>query len=166
MGESLELKGRLAVRTPMQWRPDRNAGFSSAPEDELVRPVVTRGDYACDRVSVRDERSDPESLLNWMASLIRVRKECSEIGTGEWTLVETGCDAAYAIRFDIEDSTVLVITNLSDEGHDITLDVESADLESETDLLGDRQYEPLEPKKPVMRMEPYGFRWMRLRGVY
>ena len=61
---------------------------------------------------------------------------------------------------------MLVVTNLSDEGQDITLDVTPEDLESETDLLGDRRYEPLDPKKPVMRIEPYGFRWKRLRGVY
>jgi maltose alpha-D-glucosyltransferase / alpha-amylase len=150
----------------MQWRPSPSAGFSSAPEDALVRPVVSNGPYGYERTSVGCERGDPDSLLNWMASLIRVRKECGEIGAGSWKLVETGCDAAFSIRYDIDGSTVLVVTNLSDARETIVLDLEPADLESVTELLGDRRYEPLDPKKPEMRIEPYGFRWMRLHGVY
>lgn len=166
MGENLDVEGRLAVRTPMQWRPGPSAGFSSAPENRLVRPVMATGEYGYEQASVGCERGDPDSLLNWLASLIRVRKECGEIGAGTWKLVETGCDAAFSIRYDVDDSTVLLVTNLSDTEETIALDVDPAELAFVTELLGDRRYEPLNPKKPEMRIEPYGFRWMRLRGVY
>src|SRR5699024_6484487 len=72
MGENLDIPGRLAVRSPMQWRPRPGAGFSTAAEDDLVRPVVAEGEYGYERVSVGAERGDPNSLLNWMAALIRV----------------------------------------------------------------------------------------------
>ncbi len=166
MGENLAVPGRLAVRTPMQWRPRPGAGFSPAPEDRLVRPVVSEGEYGYAEVSVGGERGDPDSLLNWIASLIRVRKECGEIGSGAWKLVETGSDAVFAIRYDVEDSTVLVVTNLSPDAQEIALEIEPSDLDGETDLLGDRQYEPLDANHRNMRIEGYGFRWMRLRGVY
>ena len=166
MGENLDIPGRMAVRSPMQWRSGPGAGFSTAAEDDLVRPVVSEGEYGYAQVSVGGERGDPHSLLNWMAALIRVRKECGEIGFGSWTLVESGSDAVFVIRYDVDDSTVLVATNLSPDAQEITLAIDPADLDGETDLLGDRQYEPLDANHREMRIEGYGFRWMRLRGVY
>src|SRR5690606_4821477 len=87
MGENLALHGRRAVRTPMQWTPAKNGGFSTAAAKDLVRPMVTRGDYSFREKNVASQRADPESLLNWIATLIRTRKECPEIGWGQHKLV-------------------------------------------------------------------------------
>lgn len=83
MGDDLRLKERDAVRTPMQWSNERNAGFTAA--EMPVRPVIADGPYAYDQVNVESQRRDPNSLLNWTARMIRVRKECPEIGWGSWT---------------------------------------------------------------------------------
>ena len=166
MGENLALDKRIAVRAPMQWTPRHNGGFSSAPDDELVRPMLVDGEYGYQSVNVSSQRGEPDSLVNWMASLMRVRKESAEIGCGDWSLVETGQDSVFAIRFDDHDSSILVLNNLSSDKQQVSMDLTDDEKERATDLLGDRLYEPLAGGSGRMRMNGYGFRWIRIGGAY
>ena len=166
MGEQMKLEGRMAVRAPMQWASSDGGGFSAADEKDLVRPILAEGEYGYPDVSVSAERRDPDSLLNFMATLIRVRKECGEIGDGTWSLVETGNDAIFAIRHQGDDSAVIVVNNLSPERHAVDLDIPEEDAPEVTDLLTDRAYPPLAEKDGRMRIHGYGFRWMRVGGIY
>ena len=113
MGENLAVEGRLAVRTPMQWTPEKNGGFSSAAAKDLVRPMVTRGEFSFKEQNVATQRADRGSLLNWTAALIRVRKECPEIGWGGQTMVTVSDPRVIALRYDYDGGTVLVAHNLS-----------------------------------------------------
>ncbi|HYH13444.1 MAG TPA: alpha-amylase family protein [Thermomicrobiales bacterium] len=166
MGENLDLEGRTAVRAPMQWTSFGTGGFSTADETDLVRPILSEGEFGYREVSVSRERSDRDSLLNWLAALIRVRKESGEVGSAEWSLVGTGNDAIFAIRFDADDSTVMVVNNLSPDRHTITLDLSEEELTTATDLLTDRRYDPLRETGGRMRINGYGFRWIRYGGIY
>jgi maltose alpha-D-glucosyltransferase/alpha-amylase len=93
MGDDLALEGRMAVRTPMQWSPRRNGGFSTAPGEQLVRPIVDEGPFSYKEVNVADQRQDGDSLLNWMERAIRIRKENPEFG---WGRCEANCDGRSA----------------------------------------------------------------------
>jgi maltose alpha-D-glucosyltransferase/alpha-amylase len=166
MGENLDLDGRLAVRSPMQWTDYDHGGFSSAPLDNLVRPLVTEGPYSYDRVNVRVQRNDPDSLLNWMAGLIRTRRECAEIGICERVKVDVGTDAVLGLRYDDRESSVIVLNNLSDRRCDITLPLSEDEIATATDLFSDRRYPALDPGNPRFRLSPYGFRWLRIDGIY
>ncbi len=166
MGEQLALQGRLSMRAPMQWTPYANGGFSPAPPKDFVRPMLADGDYGFERISVAAQRSDPDSLLNWMTSLIRTRRECGEIGSGKWQVMPTGNDAILALRYDVEDSTIVILNNLSRQRHTITLDLTGEEIATATDLLRDRRYKPINPKHRQMRMDGFGYRWLRLGGVY
>lgn len=165
MGENLEVPGRRSVRTPMQWSPYGSGGFSSAPPDALIRPMP-EGEYGFREVSVARERSDPDSLLNMIEELIRARRECPAIGTGEWTALETGQDAVLALRYDIEGGSAVVLNNLSAKRCTVLLDLEPGEIETATDLLGDRRYEPLDPQSRRFRMNGYGYRWLQIGGPY
>jgi maltose alpha-D-glucosyltransferase/alpha-amylase len=166
MGEHLGLSQRLSVRTPMQWTSYNNGGFSSASPKQYVRPIVTGGDYGFEKVSVGAQRGDGGSLLNWMASLIRTRRECGEIGTGRWQVLDTGDDAVLGLRYDVDGSAVVVVTNLSGQRHTITLDIGDEEVTTATDLFTDRRYPPLRARNRQMRIEGYGYRWLRLGGIY
>src|SRR5699024_3832037 len=76
MGDDLSLPERNSVRTPMQWSNQKNAGFSTAPEDALARPMISSGDYGYKHVNVKDQHRDPNSILNWIRQAISFRKEC------------------------------------------------------------------------------------------
>jgi maltose alpha-D-glucosyltransferase / alpha-amylase len=166
MGEDLALPERMAVRTPMQWSSYDNGGFSCAPPRRFVRPMIAEGDYAYQRVNVGVQRGDPGSLLNWMSSLMRVRRECGEIGVGTWKVLPTGDDAVLGLRYDVADSSIVVYNNLAREQRTVPLDLTPDEVATVTDLFTDRRYEPIDPKHPRLRMEGLGYRWMRIRGIY
>jgi maltose alpha-D-glucosyltransferase/alpha-amylase len=166
MSEQMELEGRLSVRAPMQWTPYDDGGFSTVPKEDYVRPVVSEGDFGFEQVNVATLRADRDSLLNWMANLMRTRRECGEIGRGEWQLLDTGNDAVLGIRHDVEGSSIVTLNNLSDQRHTIRLDITDEEVLTATDLFADRRYEPLDPSSPKMRISPCGYRWMRIGGAY
>jgi maltose alpha-D-glucosyltransferase/alpha-amylase len=157
MGEDLRLRDRTAIRTPMQWSAERNAGFSTA--EKLIRPVVTDGVYGYEMVNVEQQRRDPSSLLAWTARMIRLRKQCPEIGWGEWRLVPTGSSALLALQYRWRGNTIVCVHNLDDGAREARLRVGGGKL---TDLLD--ADEPRSRPGGVHRvpLEPYGYRWFRL----
>lgn len=87
MGEDLRAEGRMAVRTPMQWRAGPTAGFSAADPERLPRRIV-EGEYGPDRVNVNAQSRDPGSLLNWIKLLITRYRENPELSLGEFSLLK------------------------------------------------------------------------------
>lgn len=166
MGENLSLPERLSVRTPMPWTAYDNGGFSSAPPECYVRPLAKDHHFGFQQVSVGAARAQPDSLLNWMASLMRVRKECGEIGAGTCSVINTGTDAVLGLRHDMPDSSIVVFNNLSRERKTVTVDMNDLEIASATDLFTNRAYKPIEPTTRRFRIEGLGYRWMRLRGIY
>lgn len=61
---------RTGSRTPMQWQEGATAGFSTAPAAQLYLPV----DHRPDRPTVSAQEADPNSLLNRVRALIRLRR--------------------------------------------------------------------------------------------
>ncbi|MDQ2683155.1 MAG: alpha-amylase family protein [Chloroflexota bacterium] len=165
MGENLDLPERLSVRTPMQWTPYESAGFSTAPMDDLVRPL-TEGRYSFRKVNVSSQRADPDSLLNWLAALIRVRKECPQLGTDEPKALDLGDPAVLALHYRGDDSGVLVITNLSGTPRKISLEAPGLDVSRATDMFRDTAYPRLTGSSRTMTISANGYRWLRLGGVY
>jgi maltose alpha-D-glucosyltransferase/alpha-amylase len=166
MGENLALPERLSVRTPMQWTPYNNGGFSSAPPDTFVRPMLTEGDFAYKKVNVGVQRADSGSLLNWLAQLNRTRRECGEIGAGDWSLLNTGDDAVLGIRYDFDGSAIMIFNNLSRKRRTVRIDIGTDEIPTVTDLFSDRPYEPIDPDKREMKMNAFGHRWLRIDGIY
>ena len=66
----------------MQWSDQRNAGFSRAPEDHLMRPVVEDGPFGFRSLNVEQQQRDPDSLLNWVHRALSARRQCREFGWG------------------------------------------------------------------------------------
>ncbi len=166
MGENPALPGRLAVRAPMQWTPYDNGGFSAAPPRDFVRPMLSDGEYGFERVNVASQRGDPDSLLNRLTVLIRTRRECGEIGSGSCRILDTGSDAVLGLRYDDHQSAIVVLNNLSPERHTITLDLTEGEMKMATNLGYDRPYGPVDLKSGRMRINGFGYRWLRLGGAY
>ena len=114
MGDDLELSERNSVRTPMQWSDAPQAGFSTARK--TVLPVISKGPYSYERVNVEVQRRDVNSLLNWTERIIRLRKECPEIGWGSFKVLETGDRRVLALRYEWRNNSVITIHNFHDFG--------------------------------------------------
>ena len=163
MGEDLSLDERAAVRTPMQWTNERNAGFSTA--EKLVHPVISGGFYGYERLNVESQRRDPASLLNWTVRMIRLRKECPEIGWGQWQILRSGSPHVLAIRYDWRGNSVIAVHNFSEKPQEarITPAVEGAEMlanlliaeESHADSRGTHR----------LSLEEYSYRWYRVGGL-
>ena len=152
MRESLEIPGRLSVRSPMQWSSERHRGFTTA--DQPGRPL------APGEAEVAGQRRDPESLLTWMELLIRRRRECPELGWGETTILDAGDPAVLAHRADWDESTIVAVHSFSDEPREVRIEVGEAD--AVVDLFGTDELKPRDGRVPV-ELGRYGHRWFRVR---
>jgi maltose alpha-D-glucosyltransferase/alpha-amylase len=157
MGEDLRLRDRAAVRTPMQWSVERNAGFSDA--DSLVRPVVSRGPFAYEKVNVEAQQRDPDSLLRWMTGMIRVRKQCPEIGWGDWRIVPTGSRNVLAIAYTWRGNTIVTVHNLAQAPREAKLRLGGGVLANLVDVEEVRATQGGVHRVPL---DAYGYRWFRL----
>lgn len=159
MGDDLSLRERDAVRTPMQWSGERNAGFSEA--DKLVHPVIDQGPYSCAIVNVETQRRQPDSLLNWMTSLIRLRHECSEIGWGDWTIIDTGNPSVLAMYYRWRGSSLITLHNFDEKAHEVILDTRSKEESRLTDLFKIEENVADERGRHRIQLGAYGYRWFR-----
>ena len=159
LGDDLSLEERNAVRTPMQWSDNYQAGFSKA--DKLIHPVIKEGPYAYHHVNVETQRRQPDSMLNWMTSLIRLRQECPEIGWGEWQIVETGFSQVLGMHYHWKGSSLLILHNLDQRAHEVNLNLKQKNEERLIDLIND--YQSVANEKGVHRitLKAYGYRWFR-----
>ena len=152
MAENLDIEGRYAVRAPMQWAPD--GGFT-LPGVSPRRPMV-EGAFGPERVNVKDQRRDPDSLLNWFERLIRRRRECPELGFGSLTVLDVGNDAVFAHRVDWDSATIVCVHELAGKPATVELPVE--DGEALVDL-----FEHADCELPAtLQLEPYAARWFRV----
>lgn len=161
MGEDLEVPGRMAVRTPMQWSSAANGGFSTATPGRLVQPVVT-GAYGPEHVNVAAQVHDPDSLWSFIRKLVSIRRTCPELGWGTWSVVEQPERQVLVHRVDRDGSAVLTAHNLGPEPVTVRVPVdpdgrglEATDLMSEDVITGDGTVD--------LPLDGYGFRWLRLR---
>jgi len=164
MGDDLSLKERNSTRTPMQWSNENNGGFSAAAPEQLVRPVITEGEYGYKQLNVLTQRRNPLSLLNWMERAIRTRNDTPEFGWGKWQLLETGNPSVLAHRCQWKSGIVIAIHNLAREACTVKLDLGQPNVQYFNDLLSDEQYHPVESSSCTVELQGYGYRWLRVGG--
>ncbi len=102
MGDNIWLSDRDAVRTPMQWTPDRNAGFSSADPGKLFLPVIQSLVYHHNSVNVEAQRASSSSLLHWLRAMLQVRSAHPVFGLGDFELRDVDNDALLAFTRRVE----------------------------------------------------------------
>jgi maltose alpha-D-glucosyltransferase/alpha-amylase len=163
MGEDLALPGRESIRTPMQWEAGRTAGFSTAPPDRLVHPIPTRGRYSANRVNVRDQIRDDRSLLRWFEQLIRVLRECPEVGVGTPSVVDVPAPRSVLLhRFDAPEGAILLMHNLADTP--VAVDLQSLGRHPAAyEVFSDGPYDPVGRRFGTLPINGWGYRWIRLR---
>ncbi|MEJ7932240.1 alpha-amylase family protein [Ramlibacter sp. AN1015] len=163
MGDLLELPERDCARTPMQWSNEPQAGFSRA--EKLVRPVIDHGPYSYEQINVADQRRDPESLLNWTARMIRIRKEVPEVGWGDFEVIDAGRPGVLALRYRWLNNSVVIVHNLTDEAAEVTLHLPGERNSKLVNLLTRDHSEADKRGTHHLIMEPYGYHWYRAGGL-
>ena len=157
MGENLDLPERYPVRTPMQWSAEPHGGFTTARRP--IRPVIDDDVFGYRRVNVADQRRDPKSLLNWTERIIRMRKECPEIGWGTWRLLPRMPEPVLALRYDWDRRSTFILHNFCDRV--ITVNFDGQGCDSLIGLLAQDGSEAGKSGRHTIELEPYGYRWLR-----
>ena len=164
MGDNLKLPERNCARTPMQWSTEPQAGFTK--NDKPVLPVISAGPYGFEHVNVADQRRDPNSMLNWMERIIRMRKEVPEIGWGDFSFLPTGAKEVLAMQYDWRNNAVAFVHNLSGEPREIRLSVMLGEENCVLiNLLSADHSQPDANGRHYILLEPYGYRWFRICGL-
>ncbi|MDE2582703.1 MAG: maltose alpha-D-glucosyltransferase [Rhodospirillales bacterium] len=166
MGDNIHLGDRSGVRTPMQWSPDRNGGFSRANPANLVLPAIMDSVYGYDAVNVEAQSADPHSLLNWMRRMIAVRARFHAFGRGTQRLLYPGNRKILAFLREYSDGetheTVLCVSNLSRTAQAVELSLSEFAGRLPVDMIGGAVFPPIGQLSYLLTLPPYGFLWFVL----
>ncbi len=189
MGDNVYLGDRDSVRTPMQWSPDRNGGFSRADFAQLYLPPLMDPVYGFEAVNVEAHRRNPSSHLHWLRNILQTRKQFPVFGTGAFDLVPCANPSilAYVRSPQPEvnpgarprrsgrsrrgarpgtggDNPVLCVHNLSRFAQPAELDLARWANRSPIELLGRIPFPPVGSGSYSVTLGPYGFYWFELTG--
>lgn len=165
MGDDLNLPERECARTPMQWSTEPEAGFTES--NRPILPVISSGPYGFEHVNVAEQRRDPNSLLNWMERMIRMRKEVPEIGWGDFSFLDVGTSQVLAMRYEWRNNSVILLHNLGAAPCEVQLRLGSKSGRDDqlVNLLSDEHLTSMKRGRNRILLEPYGYRWYRVGGL-
>jgi maltose alpha-D-glucosyltransferase/alpha-amylase len=165
MGDNIYLGDRNGVRTPMQWSPDRNAGFSRADPQKLYLPPIMDPIYGYEAVNVESQHRDPSSLLNWMKRLIAVRKSHQAFGRGSLNFIKPGNRKILVYTREWGEEALLCVANLSRTAQPVELDLTRFKGRVPVELLGQTPFPPIGDLPYLLTLARYGFYWFKLNSV-
>ncbi len=162
MGDNIYLGDRNGVRTPMQWSPDRNAGFSKADPQKLYLPPIMDPIYGFESVNVEAQARTPASLYNWTRRLIAVRKSYRAFGRGSLHFLEPGNRKILVYLRACEGEQVLCVANLSHSPQPVELDLSDFRGCVPVELMSRTNFPPIGELPYLLTLHPYGFYAFRL----
>lgn len=162
MGDNIYLRDRDSVRTPMQWSPDRNAGFSNANPQRLFLPAIVDPELHYQSHNVETEEQSPHSFLWWLRRVLRLRAGYRAFSRGELQFLLPQNPRILAFLRRLEDETILVVVNLSRLAQFVELDLSEFRGRAPVELFGQTRF-PLIGELPyLLSLGPHGFYWFRL----
>jgi maltose alpha-D-glucosyltransferase/alpha-amylase len=162
MGDNIHLGDRDGVRTPMQWSPDRNGGFSRANPANLVLPPIMDPLYGFQAVNVEAQAADPHSLLNWTRRMLSVRRQTPAFGRGDFKLLAPGNRKVLAYLRSLGDTVILCVNNLSRTAQAVELDLAQFAGRIPVDMVGGSPFPPIGQLTYLLTLPAYGFYWFTL----
>ena len=163
MGDNIFLGDRNGVRTPMQWTPDRNAGFSRADYARLYAPVIADTVYGYQALNVEAQEATPGSLLNWVRELIRVRKQHPALWMGKLRFVNPPNRKVMAFVRQAPEETLLCVCNLARGAQPAELDLSEWQGWTPMELFAETAFPPITDRPYQLSLGAYGFYWFRLQ---
>ncbi|MGA7924213.1 MAG: maltose alpha-D-glucosyltransferase [Thermoplasmata archaeon] len=163
MGDNIYLGDRNGVRTPMQWSPDRNAGFSRADTELLYAPVVVNPNYHFESRNVEAERRLPTSLLNWVIRTIKIRHQYRHtFGRGSIRFINHPNHKALVYLRTYEDQTILCAFNLSRRPTALEIDLSEFQGHTPIEVQSDTPFPPIGELPYFLTLGEHAFFWFRL----
>lgn len=162
MGDNFHLGDRDGVRTPMQWSPDKNAGFSRANPHSLYLPVVIDPEYHYQAVNVENQEQNPTSFLWWMRRVIAMRKRLRCLGRGGMEMVLPDNPKVLCFVRRLEDEIILVVVNLSRYAQVAEMDLSAYAGCEPVDVFGNTRFPVIRDTPYVLPLGFHSYFWFRL----
>jgi maltose alpha-D-glucosyltransferase / alpha-amylase len=163
MGDNIYLGDRNGVRTPMQWTPDRNGGFSRADPAKLYAPMIMDPVYGYESVNVEAQSRSLSSLLSATKRLIAVRKSTLAFGRGSMTFIRPANRAVLAYVREYKGEVILCVANLSRSAQATELDLSAWKERVPLEMLGRTRFPAIGELPYMVTLAPYGFYWFELK---
>ena len=167
MGDNIHLGDRDGVRTPMQWSPDRNGGFSRANPASLVLPAIMDPLYGFDAVNVETQDNDPHSMLNWTRRMLAIRSQHQAFGRGRLRMLAPTNRKILAYLREEESAdgkleTILCVANVSRSAQAVELELSEFNGRMPVEMIGGSMFPAIASSPYVLTLQPYGFFWFML----
>ncbi len=162
MGDNFFLGDRHGVRTPMQWSPDRNGGFSKADPQYLYLPPIMDPVFGFEAVNVEAQNRAPASLLNWMKRLIAVRKAHPAFGRGTLAFLSPGNRKILAYVREHREESILCVANLSRTAQPVELELSKFKGRVPVEMLGHTAFPPIGDLPYLLTLPGHSFYWFHL----
>jgi maltose alpha-D-glucosyltransferase/alpha-amylase len=162
MGDNIWLGDRDGVRTPMQWTPDRNAGFSNCDPGRLYLPVIMDPIYGYQGLNVEAQMRTSTSLLHWTRRMIDTRKRHPTFGTGSFAELGASNPSILAFVREFGDDRVLCVNNLSRFPQPVELDLRRFEGVVPVEMLGGMHFPKVGELPYLLTLPGHGFYWFTL----
>ncbi|WP_421996844.1 maltose alpha-D-glucosyltransferase [Reyranella sp.] len=162
MGDNIRLGDRDGVRTPMQWSPDRNGGFSRADPAALALPTIMDPLYGYETINVESQTRDAHSLLHWMRRTLAIRGMHAAFGRGGLRFLYPKNRKVMAYLREFENEVILCVANVSRSPQAVELDLSEFAGRVPVELTGGSLFPPIGQLTYLLTLAPYGFYWFIL----
>jgi maltose alpha-D-glucosyltransferase/alpha-amylase len=162
MGDNIHLGDRDGVRTPMQWTPDRNGGFSRADPAALVLPTLMDPLYGYETVNVEAQLRDRHSLLHWMRRMLAIRRRHPAFGRGTLRFLYPKNRKVLAFLREHDGEIILCVASVSRAPEAVELDLSELAGRVPVELSGGSLFPPIGQLTYLLTLPPYGFYWFVL----
>src|SRR3989440_6851211 len=164
MGDNFYLGDRNGCRTPMQWSPDRNAGFSKANPQQLYLPITIDPEYHYEAINVENQQKNLSSLLWWTRRVIAMRKNFRAFSRGSLEFLFPENNKVLAFLRQHGDETILVVVNLSRFSQAAELDLSRFAGCALMEVFSQNYFPPIRKSPYVITLGPHSHYWFVLRS--
>ncbi|MEW5693720.1 MAG: maltose alpha-D-glucosyltransferase, partial [Candidatus Hydrogenedentota bacterium] len=165
MGDNYHLGDRNGVRTPMQWSPDRNAGFSRANPQNLYLPLIIDPEYHYEAINVENQEKNLSSLLWWMKRVIAMRKKFKAFSRGDISFVSTNNPKILAFSRKFQDEIILIVINLSRFSQVVDLGLSQFAGFVPEEVFSQNKFPPIRNSPYTLILGSYNTHWLLLTAV-
>ncbi|MFC1751958.1 maltose alpha-D-glucosyltransferase [Thermoproteota archaeon] len=163
MGDNFFLGDRDGVRTPMQWSPDRNAGFSKANPQQLYLPVIIDPEYHYEALNVENQERNTSSLLWFMKRLISARKKFKSLSQGSLDIIDNNNPKLLSFIRKLDEEIVLMVVNLSKYSQSVELDLHNYLNYQPEEVFSFSKFPLIKSRDYMLTIGPYDAYWLQLK---
>src|SRR6202000_3390857 len=181
MGDNIWLGDRDGVRTPMQWTPDRNGGFSNCDPQRLYLPPIMDPIYGYQSLNVEAQPRTPPSLLPWPRRIIKIRKRHPVFGLGAYEELTSSNPSVLAFVREYDDANapspgaqgdfgagdpLLGVNTLSRFPQPVELDLRRFMGVTPIECMGGVTFPPIGELPYLLTLPGHGFYWSQLPAAW